>query len=179
MMKEFIKSNKAINFFKSNLIRDTDEIIATARGNINNSIKGINIMTDVFEKRKAQGIPLSEQERSILNTYKSQLNAYKGIEKSNILNHIRTKQDALDLTDDLRDIYFSGLGEGKSFLASKAAGVSDYYFGQGVGKTQKATRLGVTGVGIIGAGIGARYLSGGGMTYNSKGESDIAMVPFI
>lgn len=178
MMKEFIKSNKAINFFKSNLIRDTDEILTTARGGMENSIKGIKEEIGNIAERRNRG-PLTLEDYTDLNIYKSQLNMYKEIENLGKFNTIKDKEEALRFSKKLNKLHYNQLGENGSSVASKLQGVSDYYFGSGVGKTQKATRLGVTGAGIIGVGIGARYLSGGGMTYNSKGESDIAMIPFI
>jgi hypothetical protein len=42
-----------------------------------------------------------------------------------------------------------------------------------------ATRVGAAGGAYMGAATGARYLSGGGLTYNNKGERDIAGIPFI
>ena len=61
----------------------------------------------------------------------------------------------------------------------KAAGLmaQDYYTSGNFAQT--ATRVGVTaGAYMVGA-SGARYLSGGSMDYNSKGERDIVGVPFV
>lgn len=55
--------------------------------------------------------------------------------------------------------------------------ISDYYT-NGTGQ-QMATRAGVTAGAYAGGAIGLRYLSGGTLTTNNQGESDIAGIPFI
>ncbi|MBQ1769723.1 MAG: hypothetical protein IIZ99_03350 [Turicibacter sp.] len=80
----------------------------------------------------------------------------------------------------LRDSYAGGETSKLSTVKSsaKAAGLmaQDYYTSGNF--TQTATRVGVTaGAYMVGA-SGARYLSGGSMGYNSKGERDIVGVPF-
>lgn len=45
--------------------------------------------------------------------------------------------------------------------------------------TQNAARIGTAAGLYMGAAAGARYVSGGGMTYNNQGQKDIAGIPFI
>lgn len=70
-----------------------------------------------------------------------------------------------------------------------AAGFTDYlaasrevakdYFWTGATKGQRAVRFGTVAAGYGVASGTTRYLSGGSMTYNSKGERDIAGIPFM
>lgn len=61
-------------------------------------------------------------------------------------------------------------------------GVLNYYnpmANPSISKGQMALRYGAT-AGAVGAGaIGTRYANGGDLTHNSKGEKDIAGIPFI
>lgn len=62
---------------------------------------------------------------------------------------------------------------------AKAAGLmaQDYYLGGNLSQT--ATRMGVTAGAYMAGASGVRYLSGGSVGYNSKGERDIAGIPFM
>lgn len=53
----------------------------------------------------------------------------------------------------------------------------DYFIGGDM--KQNAARIGTAAGLYMGAAAGARYVSGGGMTYNNQGQRDIAGIPFI
>lgn len=61
-------------------------------------------------------------------------------------------------------------------------GVLNYYnpvANPSISKGQMALRYGATAGTVGAAAIGARYANGGDLTHNSKGEKDIAGIPFI
>lgn len=76
-------------------------------------------------------------------------------------------------TADAVNEAFSGItGKDKIGVFATAKG----YFGDSVhGKTRIKAAAGA----VAGVGLGTRYLSGGNLTTNSQGESDIVGIPFV
>lgn len=64
------------------------------------------------------------------------------------------------------------------YLAASREVAKDYFW-TGATKGQRAVRFGTVAAGYGVASGTTRYLSGGSMTYNSKGERDIAGIPFM
>lgn len=167
-----IKANKPIKRVISNLTSTSDEIMSSARNTFLDSFTKAN--DELEAMLKAKGTKPSD----ILNKSKT-VASYRDFAKTGALDKDYSKETASMLRNEMyKDIYRNN---GSTFVNTKAIGkgVSDYYFGAGVGKEQQITRLAATGIGATGLGIGARYLSGGNMTTNRNGEKDIAMIPFL
>ena len=54
-----------------------------------------------------------------------------------------------------------------------------YFLGKHTSLGQRVARIGAAAGLYAGGAIGTRYLTGGTLTYNNEGESDIAGIPFI
>lgn len=107
--------------------------------------------------------------------------------------HRVTKATASDLRgmESPKEI-FNRIAEGRAMgrdIKSDGPVLSDYavagglvakdYLWDGATKAQRATRIGTVAAGYGVASGAARYVSGGSTMYNSKGERDIAGVPFM
>lgn len=167
-----IKANKPIKRVISNLTSTSDEIMSSARNTFLDSFTKTNDELEALLRDKgANPADMSRKAKTVAS--------YRDFAKTGALDKDYSKETASMLRNEMyKDIYRNN---GSTFVNTKAIGkgVSDYYFGAGVGKEQQITRLAAAGIGATGLGIGARYLSGGNMTTNRNGEKDIAMIPFL
>ena len=69
-------------------------------------------------------------------------------------------------------------GQAKT-LASTAGTIANDYFWDGATKGQRAARIGTAAGAVTAGNVGVRVMSGGSLTYNSKGERDIVGIPFM
>lgn len=109
----------------------------------------------------------SDHTQKMYDRYEAQHQAYD-MEKSNIERAMSEGASTYDLNiEPTSGAKMKNLGENiKSYYTEGDA-------------SDLATRAGVT-AGVYGAGaIGLRYMSGGNLTTNANGESDIAGIPFI
>lgn len=179
-----IKSNETIGKIISNLVPSLDEINGNVMAMHKKNIKNHSIKAKNMESMKNNGLDFDKKE------YDRIMNSMNMSEA--ILGGGAVTKDALKQ---------AGISKGKYYSANMKAirgsnnenmgvGISDrigmrkdrlknYYFGEGVSSEARYARFGVTGAGIIGASIGSRYATGGGLTRNSKGERDIIGVPFL
>lgn len=104
------------------------------------------------------------------------------------MNQGRMLKSQIDQMGGYKDNITNAMTSGNGYSYQEAPGlwdkaknfggqVADYYT-KGTGQ-QIATRAGVTAGAYAGGAIGLRYLSGGTLTTNNQGESDIAGIPFV
>lgn len=181
-MFNFIKANKPIKRVISNLTSTSEEVMANAKSRYTRELKTLNDQTqglfNSVQKKAANG---TQTAKDLMDLQKSaeKSGRYSAFASTGIFDGKYDKAVAQDLRDEIyKDIYRDN---GRRMVETGVVGrnLTDYYFGAGVGREQQLTRLGATGLGVAGVGIGARYLSGGSMTRNNKGEKDVAVIPFI
>jgi hypothetical protein len=96
---------------------------------------------------------------NMLSQMKNERSMYEGTRDA------ATKSTADSMNDMVK-------GVGRYFGATDMRGQSGRFM-------TGAVRNGAAVGGVMAAGTGLRYLSGGGMTYNNQGQRDIAGIPFI
>jgi hypothetical protein len=194
-VKNGIKSNEAIGKFlddisiKNHMLDESIKLEMRMNNRLKRSKENIDFYKDSIDK----GIDLKDAYIQEVSNYKSILGARKNMDKTTIeyLTGDMTLKNAYDTyskTYDIDNDYALNLLGGDKPSAqemqhNKIKGLAKSYLGIGEGneldKSKKIARYGALGTGAFGAGVGFRYLSGGNMVSNSRGERDIVNVPFI
>ena len=176
--------NKVLNFFKSNLVPSLDEVAGNLKYVHNKNLtNSVNVMKNASAAKKA-GLDFSEE---VLNNAKVSGAWSKDVLSSTIDDSLLKEMDVtpkmLEQSHRQQVKRFSNPDYSSTSVRGAASDASEmamsYFLGNGVSKTARNTRLGVAGAGVAGAMTGGRFISGGSLTHNNKGEKDIMGVPFI
>ena len=163
--------NKTIGKIFSNIVPNADEIAKNIRGahvvnkrNQRTNIKNVQSGLDAGMYGKGAELTAAQADLARFRNsadMSSEALKTKGQTQRSSLKSIREANGNDNMFDTVKD------------------NVKTYYGGAGVSDSARKTRIGMTAGGVAGVGIGARYLSGGSLTTNSKGERDIAGIAGI
>lgn len=163
IVKEFIPQGKGTGY----------------KAGLDNVKGGYNDMHNADLALQAHNNRISSMESALSKAQAN--NDVAGIERiTNQLNKRKAKTGKYEgLVDSAAT---SGTDRMAGGLSDMGKGIGNYFTAKDVNKGRmmtSAVRIGGAGAAYMGAATGARYLSGGGLTYNNQGERDIAGIPFI
>lgn len=181
--------NNPVGKIFSNLVVNADEILDNTRGmhkrnfrnqRRNQSSLGKSINSGFYEGSELSKLKnlegIASDSASVSKDYIKGFDNIKNTKDLDIRGHRKSQRDAI--RSSLDSSYNPDSFRSKA--SNVGSNIKDYYIGDGVSKEKRMARMGVTGIGsAVGLGVGARFLSGGNITQNSKGERDIMGIPFI
>ena len=181
--------NKALNFFKSNLVPNADELLGNLNGMHKRNWAKMNTTTKNLKNGIDNGIFSGDKLKVAKETLESAKQS-RSFSKSYLKNEDFIYDNAKSI--DIKTMYDrqistlnkTNLSKYKNgMLSDNVTKAKNYFLGDGVSKQAKYTRFGVASAGVVGVGlgtgIGARFATGGNLTHNGKGEKGIIGIPFV